>query len=106
MKLSKSDNLPSQKELAEQIGVSAAAISGALKKLEDDGLVMKKIGSDNRFNEIIITEKGKNIVLQTKKIFSEIDRSLFRGFSDNDLLILEEYLRRIKDNFQNDREEK
>ena len=98
MKLSKGGALPSQKELAELIGVSAAAISGAVKRLEDDGYIVRKIGSDNRFNEIAITEQGKAVVLETKKIFSEIDGSIFDGFSEEDISALKQYLERINEN--------
>jgi DNA-binding MarR family transcriptional regulator len=98
MKLSKGGVLPSQKELAKFIGVSAAAISGAVKRLEDDGYIVRKIGSDNRFNEIAITEQGKAVVLETKKIFSEIDGSIFDGFSEEDISALKQYLERINEN--------
>ncbi len=104
MKLSGSDNLPSQKELAEHIGVSAAAISGALKKLEEDGYIRRKIGSDNRFNEIEITEQGKETVSETKKLFSEIDGKLFDGFDKSEIELLEKFLQRINDNVHNNRE--
>ena len=98
MKLSKSNSLPSQKELAKHIGVSAAAISGALKKLEESELITRRIGSDCRFNEIEITEKGKSIVSITKKLFAEIDKGLFEGFTDDELISFMGYLDRINKN--------
>jgi len=101
MKLSKRKSLPSQKELAEHIGVSGAAISGALKRLEDDGYISRRIGSDSRYNEIEITEQGKAIVEQTKKIFAEIDEAMFCGFDSDELLLLMGYLDRINKNVNN-----
>ena len=101
MKLSRSKSLPSQKELAEHIGVSAAAISGALKRLEEDGFISRRIGCDSRFNEIEITEAGMAIVSETKKLFSEIDKGLFEGFTEDELLMLMSFLERINTNVNN-----
>ena len=98
MKLAKNDSLPSQKELCEHIGVSAAAISGALKKLEDGGFIVRKIGNDNRFNQVTITEQGKAVVSETEKIFAEIDRGLFESFSQEEIAIFKEFLEKINKN--------
>lgn len=85
MHLAKHDCLPSQKELAEHLNVTPAAVTGALKKIEKDGFVEKTLGHDNRFNELRITDKGREIVKLTKKLFSEADASMFEGFSDDEL---------------------
>ena len=37
MHLAKQDRLPSQKELAEHLDITPAAVTGALKKIEKDG---------------------------------------------------------------------
>ena len=78
-------SLPSQKELAEHLNVTPAAVTGALKKLEKNGYVERNLGQDNRYNELRITEKGRAIVSESCKIFSETDESMFEGFSDEEL---------------------
>ena len=85
MHLARHDKLPSQKELAEHLDVTPAAITGALKKIESDGYVERTLGHDNRYNELRITEKGRELVNQTRQLFSEADRSMFDGFSDSEL---------------------
>lgn len=85
MHLACREKLPSQKELAEHLNVTPAAVTGALKKIEKDGYVERKLGQDNRFNELRITEKGKELVKRTHTIFSETDSSMFEGFSDEEL---------------------
>ncbi len=85
MKLARHDKLPSQKELARWLDVTPAAVTVALKKLERDGYVEKALGQDNRYNEVFITEKGRALVVRTRKLFSEIDKSLFDGFSSEEL---------------------
>lgn len=101
MRLARSAALSSQKELAEHLGITPAAISGALDKLEAGGYIERKIGADNRFNEIVITELGKSIVSETKELFSEIDKSLFLGFSDQELIEFKAFLERMNYNIQN-----
>lgn len=85
MHLAKHEKLPSQKELAEYLDVTPAAVTCALKKIEKDGYVERTLGQDNRYNELSITEKGKALVIETCHIFSEADASMFDGFTDEEL---------------------
>ena len=101
--------LPSQKELADHLQITPAAVTGALKKLESDGYIDKSLGHDNRFNEIQITEKGFQVVERSKEIFDSTERSLFEGFSDEELEMyiqcLEKLKRNIKSHQNNNTEE-
>ena len=85
MHLAKQDKLPSQKELAERLDVTPAAVTVALKKIENDGYVERTLGQDNRYNELRITEKGRDLVKKTKKLFCETDAAIFEGFTENEL---------------------
>ena len=76
---------PSQKELAEHLGITPAAVTGALKKLEEDGYIERTSGSDNRYNEIKISDSGKAVVKETEKMFSEIDNRIFAGLTDDEI---------------------
>ena len=92
--------LPSQKELADHLQITPAAVTGALKKLESDGYIEKRLGHDNRFNEIQITEKGSEVVERSKEIFSSTNRSLFEGFSDEELEMYIKFLEKLKRNIK------
>lgn len=85
MRLARCEKLPSQKELAEHLDVTPAAVCGALKKIEEDGYVERTLGQDNRYNELRITDKGRELVKLTREMFSEADRSMFDGFSETEL---------------------
>ncbi len=106
MHIARKGNLPSQKELAEHLDVTPAAISGALQKLESDKYIERKLGSDNRFNEITITEKGREIVEKTRERFSSVDNSLFRDFTPEELTLFSGYLERILVNMKGAADEK
>ncbi len=100
MHLARSGNLPSQKQLAEHFEVTPAAITGSLQRLEGDGYIERKLGSDNRFNEITITDKGREVVEKTRARFSAVDDSLFVGFSEDEIKEFSAYLERILENMK------
>ena len=91
---------PSQKELAEHLGITPAAVTGALKKLEEDGYIERTSGSDNRYNEIKISDAGKAVVKETEKMFSEIDSRIFSGFTENEIAEFIELNLKIQNNIR------
>ena len=100
MHVAMTNRLSSQKELAEHIGITPAAITGALKKLEKEGYIKRIRGCDNRYNQIEITEHGRKIVEDTKALFTAVDTSLFAGFSDSELDGYIEILEKIQANIR------
>ena len=100
MILDKNGELPSQKELSRRLSITPAAVTGALKKLIKEGYIEKTIGSDNRFNEIKITELGKETVKKSKACFDIIDRSLFNNFTDEELELYVAFLDKIINNIK------
>ncbi len=85
MHLSKNGRLLSQKELAEHLEITPAAMSGVLSRLEEDGYIERTLGTDTRYNELTITDKGRETVENSREIFREVDRALFCGFSNDEL---------------------
>lgn len=92
--------LDSQKALADHIGVSPAAITGALKRLEADGYIKRVQGSDNRFNNVEITDAGRALLESTKARFIAVDTSLFEGFTDDELDGYVSMLEKIQSNIK------
>ena len=106
MHLAMHNQLPSQKELAEHLNVTPAAITGALKKIEADGYVERTLGHDNRYNELRITDKGRELVKKTRVLFCEVDSSLFDGFSEEELNSYVKSLEKIQANIKKQYERK
>ena len=106
MHLAKSDKLPSQKELADHLNITPAAVTGLLKKMEADGYVEKTLGRDNRFNELQITDKGRELVKRTRTVFCEADTSMFEGFTDEELDIYISCLEKLQANIRKQFERK
>ena len=90
-----------QMELAEKFGEPAAAITVSLKKLEKGGYIVRQTDrTDNRVNHVEITEKGKDVVRRSLKIFRETDELFFEGFSEGELEQFFGFLGRVKENME------
>ncbi len=100
MHLARLGRLPSQKELAEHLNITPAAVTIALKKIEQDGYVERTLGQDNRYNELCITEKGREIVKKTRRLFSEADAAMFSGFSESELRTYVSFLEKMQESIR------
>lgn len=103
MYLSRCDGTPSQKDLAIHFDISPAAVAGTLKKLEADGYIERgkcSERSDSRFNEIRITDRGREATAQSRKYFRHIDMTALRDFSEEELDAFISFLTRIQNNLK------
>ena len=99
MLLSGRDETPSQKELAENLGISPSAVTTTLKRLEREGYISRNAtDEDNRRNAIRITEAGVAKVAESWEIFERADRVLFDGFSEEEIRVLRSFLERMDAN--------
>ena len=100
MHLAREGALPSQKELAERLNITPAAVTVALKKIEQDGYIERTLGQDTRYNELKITEKGRSLVTLTRELFRTADTAMFEGFTAEELDTYVAYLQRMQANIQ------
>ena len=89
----------SQKELAQLNHVSPATVAVSLKKLEHGGYIQRVVDEhDNRYNKICITEKGRAVVENSVRWFQKVERSIFDGFSPEEMTAMQGYLDRMYQN--------
>ena len=100
MHLAQGGALPSQKELAERLDITPAAVTIALKKIEQDGYIERTLGQDTRYNELKITEKGRALVSLTHELFRAADAAMFDGFTDEELETYISCLKKMQANIQ------
>ena len=104
MYLTRCENTPTQKDLAKHFDISPAAVAVTLKKLESDGYIERgKCGerTDSRYNEIKITDRGREAALQSRKYFQHVDNESFKGFSAEELNLFTSLLERMQENLKN-----
>lgn len=98
MELSKKE-WNSQKELADALEVSTATVAVSLKKLENGGYIKRAvIPDDNRYNQLEITEKGREVVKESCKIFESIAEMMFKDFTEQEKETLYLFMKRINKN--------
>lgn len=75
-----------QKDIAEKLQISTAAVAVMLKKLQADGYIKKSEDkADSRIKIVEITEKGRETVNRSREFFESIDKDMLRGLSDNEI---------------------
>lgn len=95
----KSENMPTQKEVAEHFEISSAAVAVMLKKLEASGYIQRVSQKDDmRFNRIKVTEKGETVLNATKKLVDEVDFKMFENFSSEELESFYSCLEKMQEN--------
>lgn len=103
MYLTKCESTPTQKDIAKHFDISPAAVAVTLKKLESDGYIERGKcveRTDSRFNEIKITERGRDAALQSRKYFQHVDLEAFKSFSYEELELFISLLERMQENLK------
>lgn len=99
MHLARYEHIPSQKELADAMGISPAAVATTLKRLEKEGYIARTVtDEDNRRNEIRITDAGIAAVGESRALFEAVDRRMFSGLTEEELKTFTALLERMRDN--------
>ena len=95
-----------QNSIAEAMEISAAAVAVSLKKLEKGGYIEKRSSqSDGRSNQIALTEKGEDVVKQSRHMFEQVDEEMFASLTEEEQQRLHGIMGRIVDNLKSINEE-
>lgn len=87
-----------QRDLAELLHISPAAVATSLKSLEKGGYIRREPGSDARRNRVILTEKGHNAVIGCQNAFLSVSQRMLAGFSQEELNQLLSFRQRMLNN--------
>ena len=88
-----------QRELAELLHISPAAVANSLKGLERDGYIRREPWQeDARRNRVFLTEKGAAAVEGCRDVFRRVSARMMDGFSLEELAQLSRFQRRMLDN--------
>lgn len=88
-----------QRDLEEEFGVTRSTISKVLMLLEKKGIIMRVgVIRDARLKKLELTEKGKAIAQKMKESGARMEAQLTKGFSEEELAALSEYMRRMRAN--------
>ena len=86
----------SQTAIAEKMEISPPAVAVTLKKLEKGGYISRQcLEEDNRVNEVVVTEKGRQAISESIVCFQEVESAILKGFSDQEMEQLSDFLQRM-----------
>lgn len=105
--LESSRNMPgqcgchAQRELADQLHISPAAVANSLKSLEKGGYIRREPSAgDARRNVVLLTEKGMEAVRGCHGVLDEVADQMMEGFSQEERMQLLSFRRRMLHNLR------
>ncbi|MDF2987108.1 MAG: transcriptional regulator [Eubacterium sp.] len=95
-----------QREIAAACHLEPASVTSVLNSMEKSGLIEKKqVMGDKRALEVWLTEKGFEKKKTVDEIFMAMADECFKGFSEEEKLLAENFLTRIFNNMINGEQE-
>lgn len=91
-----------QRDLAQLLHISSAAVATSLKSLEKGGYIRREPGSDARRNHVILTQKGQEAVTGCQNAFTAVSQRMLFGFSAEEQEQLLSFRRRMLRNLRED----
>ncbi len=80
-----------QEKIAERCNINKGAVARSIKKMEDNGLVIRQIDENNRRqNKIALTSKGEDILEKSEKILRQWEDEVIldKGYIEKEILQL------------------
>lgn len=88
-------------ELADRLHVHPATVTNALKRMERAGFLERRADpKDQRVSRVYLTDAGRDIRGAVERIWTELERVTFEGFSEEERSTLEEFLERVRKNLE------
>lgn len=89
----------SQKELAAKIGVTPPSMTVALRKLEEQGFIVREPDEeDQRVVRICLSEKGKDCIEEIHRSMDGMEELVYRGMSHEERLLFRRLLLEARNN--------
>ena len=90
-----------QRELAELLHITPAAVANSLKSLEKGGYIRRRPGpGDARCNQVLLTDKGRQAVDACQLAFEAVSRRMLSGFTPEETELLLSFRLRMLDNLR------
>lgn len=88
-----------QKDLEKQFGLSRSTTSKMLAMMEKKGLIgREKVACDDRLKKLVLTEKALVLADKLTADRQQTFRKLTKGFSEDEITTLGDFLTRMKEN--------
>ncbi len=96
----KKDGLSST-DISLRTGLAINTLTKMLDKMEKENLIFRKQSkSDKRKKKVFLTEKGRLLESKSKTVTDKMDEIFYKGFSEGEIEIFENMLRKIITNME------
>ena len=96
-----------QKRLQEFLRVKPSTVNGIVERLEEKHLLTRSISpGDGRCKLLHLTEEGRCFYQEFIAITEEVHRQAERGFTEDEVKLLQSFLVRVAENLSRETEEK
>ena len=99
--LARFDEAPTQRELAQSVGVEGPTLARLLDSLEAQGLVQRHaVVEDRRAKKIVLSDSARPLIEQIEAIATALRQELFVGIDEEEARICLRVHKRILDNLE------
>lgn len=99
--LSRFEELPTQRELAQSVGVEGPTLARLLDSLEAQGLVIRQaVPEDRRAKKISLSPPAQPLIEKIEAISTQLRKELFAGIDDEELRRCQQVHARILSNLE------
>lgn len=82
----------SQKEISENLHISASTVAVSMKRLEKAGIIERKSAEkDQRKICIYLTDQGKALIEKAKSQVEKSEEIVFQGFSESEICLMKRF---------------
>ena len=97
------NNSLTQIELVEKIHMRASSISVALQKMESEQLINRTAKDDDqRYTLVTLTERGKKYCEEMRKTIFDLDNSITKKLTEEEVILAKKILRKLSLSFEED----
>ena len=91
----------SQKELAKRLNVTPPSITSMIKKMEQEGYIIRKADEqDQRVMRLTLAKKGKDCVAYVIKTAEKLEEIVFEGMTAEEKMLFRRLLLQILENLE------
>ena len=94
----------SQKEISENLHISAATVAVSMKRLEKTGVIERRSDQeDQRRIRIYLTERGRELIEKVRTFVEQNEKMIFQGFSESEMCLMKRFFDQMIANLEEDR---
>ena len=90
-----------QREIADHMRSNPATVTKMLQRMEANGFVERRTDPvDQRISRVYLTEKSQQVKVEVNKLYEDMARTVFDGFTLEEIMLLRRLLTHMRDNLR------